>query len=336
MSHIEFVNPWFLIFLVLLPLLLLGRKFYGKKQNQALQMPSLSAFSSAEPWYKWVPPALYALRLLAISLLIVALARPRKVEIGTHVRADEGVDIMLVVDVSLSMLARDLKPTRLDALKSVAEDFVKKRPTDRIGIVIYSGSAINIVPLTTDKSVLVQAVRNLDSNEHLVRGTAIGVGLATAVNHLEHSRAKSKVVLLITDGFEDADFYDSEAVYISPQDASKIAREKQIKVYTIGIGTSGYVLPPIGAENIPQNKLKLDENLLKYIANDTKGLYFRATDNERLKAIYEEINQLEKSKISETKYYDYTEYYRTFVVWAFILLCIEIISRTLIFKQLTE
>ncbi|AFL97110.1 VWA domain-containing protein [Ornithobacterium rhinotracheale] len=336
MSHIEFANPWFLLLLALVPLMLLVRLLHRKKQNQALQMPSLSAFRSGDSWYRWMQPALYALRLLAISLLIIALARPRKIEISTHVRSDEGVDIMMVVDVSLSMLARDLKPTRLDALKSVAEDFVKKRQTDRIGVVIYSGSAVNTVPLTTDKSVLVQAVKDLDNDDNLIPGTAIGVGLATAINHLEHSQAKSKVVLLITDGGEDVNYYDSNAVYISPQEATKIAKEKGIKVYTIGIGTTDYVLPPIGAENIPQSKLKLDENLLKYIANNANGLYFRATDNERLKAIYEEINQLEKSKINETKYYDYTEYYRAFVVWAFILLCIEILCRTLIFKQLTE
>lgn len=335
MNFLEFANPWFLLLLLLIPLMVIWRMAFKKRAESSLSMPTLDAFASSADWYRWVEPVLYTLRLLALSFLIIALARPREVEISSYVKSNEGVDIMMVVDVSLSMLARDLKPTRLDALKQVAEDFISKRPSDRIGIVIYSGSAVTKVPLTTDKSVLKNAVQDLNM-DGLSPGTAIGVGLATGINHLEHSKAKSKVILLITDGGESpVDVNAERKVYIRPQDAAEIAKEKGIKVYTIGIGTTGFVLPPLGKEGWPQGLFQLDEDLLKYIANKANGKYFRATDNDRLKSIYNEINALEKSKIQELKYYNYAEYYRVFLIWALFFILVDVVARTLIFKQLT-
>lgn len=333
MNYLEFANPWFLLLLLLIPLMIIWRMAFRKRVENTLNMPTLEAFKGGAGWYHWLEPALYTLRIVALVLLIIALARPRKVDVSSYVKSNEGIDIMMVVDVSLSMYARDLKPTRLDALKQVAEDFIDKRISDRIGIVAYSGNAVTKVPLTTDKTVLKNAIENLNS-EGLEPSTAIGVGLATSIIHLQNSKAKSKIVLLISDGGElPADVTKPE--YIRPQDAVEIAKDKGIKIYTIGIGTTGYVLPPKGKEYYPQNILKLDEELLKYIAEKGNGKYFRATDNDRLKAIYNEINSLEKSKIQELKYYSYEELYRVFAIWAFVLLLCDVVFRTLIFKQLT-
>lgn len=332
MTFLEFANPWFLLLLLLIPAMVVWRFYFKNKKKKSLQIPSAGAFGRTSNWYSKIPMILYIVRMLALALLIIALARPRKVDVTTYTKSEEGVDIMMVVDVSLSMQARDLEPTRLDALKKVAEDFIVKRPSDRIGIVVYSGDAVTQVPLTTDKVVLKNAIQNLDM-KGLEPGTAIGVGLATAINHLEHSKAKSKVVLLITDGGESQVDLTSNRVYISPEDAVEIAKDKNIKVYTIGIGTTGFVRPPVGMESYPQTLFRLDEDLLKYIAGKANGRYFRATDNRKLKSIYDEINQLEKSKISEKKYYNYSEYYRTFVMWAFVLLLLDIVARTLIFKR---
>ncbi|MBV7440229.1 VWA domain-containing protein [Weeksellaceae bacterium TAE3-ERU29] len=333
MTFLEFVNPWFLLLLLLIPAMVAWLFYLKNKKQQSLGVPSINAFGRTADWYSKIPVFLYAIRMLALALLIIAFARPRKVDVTTYTKSEEGVDIMMVVDISLSMLARDLKPNRLEALKKVAENFVSKRLSDRIGIVVYSGDAVTQVPLTADKTVLENTIHNLGTMEGLEPGTAIGVGLATAINHLEHSKAKSKVVLLITDGGESPVDFSSNRTYISPEEAAEVAKERGIKVYTIGIGTTGFVPPPIGKEYYPQHLFKLDENLLKYIADKANGVYFRATDNEKLKSIYNEIDGLEKSKISEKKYYNYSEYYRLFVIWAFILLLLDTVARTLIFKR---
>lgn len=334
MFNFEFENPWLLLLLLLIPAIMLWRLAFKNQQAVPMKTPSIDAFGETVGWYRYVNPLLFIFRMTALTLLIVALARPRRVDVSTAVRSDEGIDIMMVMDVSLSMLARDLKPTRLSALQEVAEEFVKGRKTDRIGMVVYSGEAVTKVPLTTDRGVLVDAIRNLQTDE-LEAGTAIGIGLATAVNHLQHSKAKSKVVLLITDGGESRVDYGKNLVYISPEDASEIASEKDIKVYSIGIGTTGFIPLPRGYEHYPQRLFQLDENLLKYIAKTANGLYFRATDNQKLEEIYDEINQLEKTDINEIKYYNYTEYYRSFIIYGLIFLLIDIILRTLIFRQLT-
>lgn len=333
MGNFEFADPWFLLLYLLIPLLIIWRLAFRNQVAVPMKTPDIRAFSKTSDWLRFISPFLFFLRMLVLALLVTALARPRKVDVSTSVKSGEGVDIMMVVDVSLSMLARDLKPTRLAALQEVAEEFVTQRPSDRIGLIEYSGEAITKVPLTTDRGVLVDAIRNLQM-EDLEPGTAIGIGLATAVNHLQHSKAESKVILLITDGGESPVDYSNPKVYISPENAAEIAADRDIKVYTIGIGTTGFILLPRGYEHYPQSAFQLDENLLKFIAKTANGLYFRATDNRKLEEIYSQINQLEKTEISEIKYYHYDEYFRKFILWAGFIILLEIVFRTLIFKQL--
>lgn len=333
MQSFEFAQPWFLLLLLSIPLFIFYRLANKNRLTNAVKMPSLKSFQQTSSYLKHVDSFLFSLRMLALALMVIAFARPRKVDISTQVKSTEGVDIMMVVDLSLSMLARDLKPNRIAALQNVATTFVNQRISDRIGLVVYSGEAVTKVPLTSDRGVLTHQLLNLQLEE-LEPGTAIGLGLATAINHLEHSKAKSKVVLLITDGGESPVEYGNTQIYISPENAAKIAKDKNIKVYTIGIGTKGYIPLPLGYEDWPQSLFQLDESLLQYIAQETNGAYFRATDNQKLKSIYNEINQLEKTEINEIKYYNYTEHFRTFLIWAIILLFIEIFSRTYFFKSI--
>lgn len=333
MQSFEFAQPWFLLLLLSIPLFIFYRLANKNRLTNAVKMPSLKSFQQTSSYLKHVDSFLFSLRMLALALMVIAFARPRKVDISTQVKSTEGVDIMMVVDLSLSMLARDLKPNRIAALQNVATTFVNQRISDRIGLVVYSGEAVTKVPLTSDRGVLTHQLLNLQLEE-LEPGTAIGLGLATAINHLEHSKAKSKVVLLITDGGESPVEYRNTQIYISPENAAKIAKDKNIKVYTIGIGTKGYIPLPLGYEDWPQSLFQLDESLLQYIAQETNGAYFRATDNQKLESIYNEINQLEKTEINEIKYYNYTEHFRTFLIWAIILLFIEIFSRTYFFKSI--
>ncbi|MCT7903902.1 Uncharacterized protein with a von Willebrand factor type A (vWA) domain [Candidatus Ornithobacterium hominis] len=333
MQSLEFAQPWFLLLLLSIPLFIFYRLANKNRLTNAVKMPSLKSFQQTSSYLKHVDSFLFSLRMLALALMVIAFARPRKVDISTQVKSTEGVDIMMVVDLSLSMLARDLKPNRIAALQNVATTFVNQRISDRIGLVVYSGEAVTKVPLTSDRGVLTHQLLNLQLEE-LEPGTAIGLGLATAINHLEHSKAKSKVVLLITDGGESPVEYGNTQIYISPENAAKIAKDKNIKVYTIGIGTKGYIPLPLGYEDWPQSLFQLDESLLQYIAQETNGAYFRATDNQKLESIYNEINQLEKTEINEIKYYNYTEHFRTFLIWAIILLFIEIFSRTYFFKSI--
>ena len=277
------------------------------------------------------------MRMTALGLCIIALARPRIVNITTQIKSDEGVDILVTVDTSLSMMARDLKPDRLNALKEVAKNFATNRPTDRIGLVEYSGEALTRVPLTTDRKILTTEIDRLQSG-NLEDGTAIGVGLATAINHLKDSKAVSKVIILITDGVESIN-PSADLMYVSPRQAAEIAASLGIKVYTIGIGTNGYAPFPTsydlyGDLVFDMRPVEIDEPLLEEIADKTGGLYFRATSNETLKNIYSEIDQLEKSEINEIKFYNYTELFTRFLFPALLLLLLEIILRRTVFKEL--
>ncbi len=338
MGSFEFQNPWMLLLLLLIPLLIFLR-IKRKKPDSALKMSSLKPFETTDSFLGKLKPMLYLMRLAAIFLIVIALARPQMVEMTSTVKSDKGVDILMVVDTSLSMLARDLKPDRLEALKEVAEDFSIARPTDRIGLVAYSGEAIAKVPLTTDHRVLIEEIRKLKTRE-LEDGTAIGVGLATAINHLADSKAASKIIILITDGVESID-YRNDLLYVSPQDATQIAVNKDIKVYTIGVGTNGRAPFPTQYDPFTQELIftmepvEIDENLLRYIASNTGGEYFRATDNESLEEIYNQIDQMEKTEINEIKYYNYTELFGKYLAWALALLSLELILRKTIFKELT-
>ncbi|MET3730736.1 vWA domain-containing protein [Moheibacter stercoris] len=338
MGNFEFQNPWLLLLLLLIPLLIFLR--IRKKQSPpAVKISTLKPFENSESILGKLKPLLFVLRLAALTFMIIALARPQMVEMTSTVKSDKGIDIIMVVDTSLSMLAKDLEPDRLEALKKVAETFSLQRPTDRIGLVAYSGEAIAKVPLTTDHRVLVEEIRKLQTRE-LEDGTAIGVGLATAINHLKDSKAKSKIIILITDGVESID-YTNDLLYISPQNATAIAVDRDIKVYTIGVGTNGRAPFPTAEDPFtgeliftPQ-LVEIDEPLLKYIAGNTGGQYFRATDNESLGEIYKQIDQLEKTEINEIKYYNYTELFGKYLTWGLILLLLELILRRTLFKELT-
>jgi len=269
-----------------------------------------------------------ALLLLSMTLISIGIARPRSVDVTAKTKKTKGIDIMLAVDVSASMLARDLKPNRLEALKKTAINFIKKRPNDRFGVVLYAGEAFTQVPITSDQRIVMQAIRKINFRQlfnQLDQGTAIGMGLATAVNRLKDSKAKSKVIILMTDGVNNTGEID-------PYTALELAKEFGIKVYTIGLGTNGYAPTPVGVRpdgsfQYQNAKVEIDEKLLKKIAGETGGKYFRATDNRKLDKIYKEIDKLEKTEIKETKYYNYKELYRPFVLAAVLFIFLVGLSR---------
>ena len=328
---VEFINKEFFWLFLLLPLALLWYVFNYKKQTAELKMSSLKGFktgSSILPKFKHV---LFALRLLALALIITALARPRTVDVSTKTKTTRGIDIVMAIDVSASMLAKDLKPNRLEALKVVAAQFIKERPNDRIGLVEYAGESYTKTPITSDKALVLRALDDIKYTTTIEGGTAIGMGLSTAVNRLKDSKAKSKIIILLTDGVNNSGF-------IEPVTAGELAVAFGIKTYTIGIGTNGIALTPIallpnGEFQYGREKVEIDEVLLQQIADITGGKYFRATDNKKLEEIYEEINKLEKTDIEEFKYYNYEEKFRPLVLLAGMLLLLELLLRYTIFRS---
>ena len=278
-------------------------------------------------WKTGLRHLLFILRLLAIIFIIAALARPQTMYEEQNTEG-EGVDIVLCIDVSGSMTAQDLTPNRLEAAKKVAIDFVNKRVTDRIAVVIFSGESFTQCPLTTDHPVLISAIENI-RNGLLEDGTAIGSGLGTSVDRLRTSKSKSRVVILLTDG-------ENNGGLIDPETAKEIAKAFQIKVYTIGVGTDGYAPQPVNTPMgvvMQQGKVSIDEKLLKQIANETGGKYFRAKDNEGLTGIYAEINQLEKSKVEISNRTRTTEKFFPFVIAALALLFFEMLLKLTVFKK---
>lgn len=328
-ENIEFANPQFFWLLLLLPLALLWYVFKHRNQTAALRISSIKGFSVNSLTSKF-RPILFVMRLLALAAIITALARPQTEDISTRTKTTKGIDIVMAIDVSSSMLARDLKPNRLSALKEVAADFIKQRPNDRIGLVGYAGESYTKTPITSDKAIVLNALREITYGE-LEDGTAIGMGLATSVNRLKESKAISKVIILLTDGVNNSGF-------IEPQTAADLAVEFGIKTYTIGLGTNGNALSPVaynpdGTFRYGMRQVEIDEELLKEIAQVTGGQYFRATDNEKLEEIYDEINKLEKTEIEEFKYYKYEEKFRPLIFLAGVLLLLEWALRNSIFKS---
>ena len=328
-ENIEFANPEFFWLLLALPVALLWYFLKRKQEIASLKISSIRGFqvNSLLPKLK---PLLFALRLLALAGIIVAMARPQTEQISTRTKTTKGIDIVMAIDVSSSMLARDLKPNRLSALKEVAADFIGQRPNDRIGLVVYAGESYTKTPITSDKNIVLSALKDITYGE-LTDGTAIGMGLATSVNRLKESKSISKVIILLTDGVNNSGF-------IEPQTAADLAIEFDIKTYTIGLGTNGNALSPIaynedGSFRYGMRQVEIDEELLQDIANTTGGKYFRATDNEKLEAIYEEINKLEKTEIEEFKYYKYEEKFRPWVLLAGALLLLEWLLRISVFRS---
>ncbi len=325
-NNITFGQPWFFILLVLLPVLLV---WYVKKNGRQLGTIIISDISATglSSWKSAFRHLPFILRLLTILLLVISLARPQT-RYEEQNAEGEGVDIVLCIDVSGSMTAQDLIPNRLEAAKNVAIDFVNKRLTDRIAVVIFSGESFTQCPLTTDHGVLITAIQQIH-NGLLEDGTAIGSGLGTSVDRLRTSKSKSKVVILLTDG-------ENNGGLIDPQTAKEIAKAFSVKVYTIGVGTDGYAPQPVNTPLgivMQSGKVSIDEKLLKEIANETGGKYFRAKDNEGLSVIYDEINGLEKSKVEISSISRYTEKFFPFVVTALVLLFLELLLRFTVFKK---
>nr|WP_299338104.1 VWA domain-containing protein [Allomuricauda sp.] len=328
-DNIEFANPQFFWLYLLLPVAVVWYLFKRRHEMASLRISSLRGFTVKSLASK-LRPLLFALRLLALASVITALARPQTEDISTRTKTTKGIDIVMAIDVSSSMLARDLKPNRLSALKEVAADFIKKRPNDRIGLVGYAGESYTKTPITSDKSIVLAALREISYGE-LEDGTAIGMGLATSVNRLKESKAISKVIILLTDGVNNSGF-------IEPNTAADLAVEFGIKTYTIGLGTNGNALSPIaynrdGSFRYGMRQVEIDEKLLQEIAKLTGGKYFRATDNEKLEEIYDEINKLEKTEIEEFKYYKYEEKFRPLIFLAGVLLLVEWGLRSSLFKS---
>ena len=330
MEGIEFLNKDFFWLLLLIPLAAAWYFWKRKRETAELKISSIKGFKAEKSFLSKLKPLLFVLRMLALALLITALARPRTVDVSSRTKTTRGIDIVMSIDVSASMLAKDLVPNRLEALKKVAAEFIQGRPNDRIGLVEYAGESYTKTPITSDKAIVLRSLRDIKYNTIIEGGTAIGMGLATSVNRLKDSKAKSKVIILLTDGVNNSGFID-------PKIASELAVEYGIKVYTIGLGTNGMALSPMsfnpnGSLQYGRVKVEIDEELLKEIADVTGGAYFRATDNKKLKEIYNEINKLEKTEIEEFKFYNYEEKYRPLVLLAGVLLLLELLLRCTLFK----
>ena len=329
--NLEFLNPEYFILLGIIPIIILWNYFNGDKLNNSLKFSNSEAFKNSSNIYSILKVSLRYLRMISLVLIITALARPQVIDTSTRVKTNSGVDIIMAIDVSASMLAKDLKPNRLDALKNVADEFIKNRVTDRIGLVEYAGESYTKTPLTTDKSITLRSLREIKYNNIIEGGTAIGMGLATSVNRIKDSKAKSKVIILLTDGVNNAGFID-------PITAAELAKEFQIKIYSIGLGTNGLALSPVGIDargkfNYANIQVEIDEKLLTQISEMTGGKYFRATDNERLKEIYSDIDKLEKTEIEEFKYYSVDEKFRYFLVPAILLIVFELIMKLTILRS---
>ena len=331
MNKVTFLNPEFFWLFLLIPIVIGWQIWKRNEQSATLKISSLQGFKTSKSILAKLKPMLFVFRLLALSSLIIAMARPRTVDVSSKTKTTKGIDIVMSVDVSGSMLAKDLKPNRMEALKDVAENFVKARPNDRIGLVVYASEAYTKSPVTSDKAVVLDAIRSIKYDNVLQDGTGIGMGLTTAINRLKDSKAKSKIVILMTDGVNNAGF-------IEPQTASDIAQQYGIKVYTIGIGSNGmadfpYAIAPNGQFLFRMMKVEIDESLLRSIAKNTGGKYFRANSNEKLESIYNEINKLETTEIQELKFYDYDEKFRPFALFAGLLLLVELGLRNTLFRS---
>ncbi len=325
-KNINFGQPWFLLLLIVIPVLIWWYATKSSKRQGTIIVSDISA-KGLSTWKTGLRHLLFVFRLLAIIFIIAALARPQTMFEEQNAEG-EGVDIVLCIDVSGSMTAQDLTPNRLEAAKNVAIDFVNKRLTDRIAIVIFSGESFTQCPLTTDHTVLISAIENI-RNGLLEDGTAIGSGLGTSVDRLRTSKSKSKVVILLTDG-------ENNGGLIDPQTAKEIAKAFQIKVYTIGVGTDGYAPQPVNTPMgvvMQQGKVSIDEKLLKEIATETGGKYFRAKDNDGLTGIYDEINGLEKSKVEISTRTRYAEKFFPFVIAALVLLFLEMLLKFTVFRK---
>lgn len=326
------MHPHFLWLLLVIPIALFWHYFIKNQQEVALKMSTTEGLSRQKTLLIKLRPFLYVLKLLALGFIIIALARPRNTQKSSYTDNTSGIDIVIATDVSGSMLATDFKPNRLEAIKEVAYTFIQKRTNDRIGLVVYAGESYTRTPVTSDKAMLLNSLKEVQYNGMVLQdGTAIGIGLATAINRLKDSKTKSKIIILLTDGVNNLGSLD-------PISAAEIAKSYGIKVYTVGVGSNGMANFPVAKDangNIvfqPQ-KVEIDEKLMQEIAATTNGKYFRATDNKKLEAIYDEIDRLEKSKITENRFMMFDEQFRPWLLMGLFLLALEMILSRTIFKS---
>lgn len=328
-KNIEFAHPFFFWLLLLLPLMIYWQ-LRRQQQKGAMRISSLEGLKTLPvSWKVRFRPLLLVLRLIAFTALVVALARPQTSNTSENIDS-EGIDIVMSIDISGSMLAEDLQPNRMEAAKKVALNFVDRRISDRIGLVIFSGESFTQCPITTDHAVLKNQITQIKSGM-LQDGTAIGMGLATAVDRLRGSKAKSKVIILLTDGVNNTGLVD-------PLTALEISKAFKIRVYTIGVGTYGKapfpMTMPDGSVQMQMQDVQLDEPLMKKISAETGGKYFRATNNNDLQNIYTEIDKLEKTKVEITSYRRFAEHFFPFAMIALACLLLEVVLRYSVFRSL--
>lgn len=331
-NDITFANKELLWLLLGIPVIATWYVLRNKSFNAELKISSIKGFEGIGRSLKiYLRHSLIVLRIFSIALLIVVLARPQSRSSWKDVKT-EGIDIVMALDISGSMLAKDFKPNRLEAAKEVAVDFIDSRPNDRIGLVIFSGESFTQCPLTTDHAVIKNLFSGIQTG--MVKdGTAIGNGLATGVSRVKDSNAKSKVVILLTDGVNNQGS-------VAPLTAAEIAKAFNVRVYTIGVGTIGKALAPVamypdGSYQYGYVDVNIDEKTLGEIADMTGGKYFRATDNDKLKNVYKEIDRLEKTIFEEKNFTNKAEHFLPFAISAALLLLIEFLLRNTLFKSVS-
>lgn len=332
MSELEFLHPYYLYLLILLIPAIVWYIFRNNRVQADLRISQLAPFLSIRKgprvYFRHLP---FILRMITLALLILILARPQSTNRWQN-ESVEGIDIMLALDISGSMLAADLSPNRVEASKDVASSFIAGRPNDRIGIILFGGESFTQCPLTTDHAVLLNMLQEVNVGIIEDQSTAIGLGLANAVKRLKDSEAKSRVVILVTDGVNNAGSVD-------PLTAAEIAKTFGVRVYTIGVGTHGMAPFPVrdafGNVFYQQMKVEIDEAILRQISEMTQGTYFRATNNQKLKEIYADIDLLEKTRIQVRQYSRKYEQYGTFALAALIVLLLEIILKNTVLRTIT-
>lgn len=324
MKQAIFANPQFFYLLILVPVIVFLYWHFYKKNTPYLKLSTLKSLDKKPQSWRarlvHVPAIFY---ICSLILIIVAMARPQSISVLEKVKT-EGIDIVISMDISQSMYAPDLEPSRLEAAKKTAIEFVRERPNDRIGVVLFAAESFTAIPLTADKRALEQTISQINNNGVLDQGTAIGMGLANALARLEESKAKSKIVILMTDGVNNAGSVD-------PTTALEIAKTMGIKVYTIGVGTYGEVRMPVqtpfGIQYMNQ-KVEIDEELLKNIAKETGGQYFRATDNAKFAEIYRDINKLEKTQLEINSSKKYNDMYYVFLLVGLVLVILAALLKS--------
>jgi len=329
-KHITFAHPQFFLLLIFVPVFIFWQYRFRNKQP-AMMLSTLQGLGKlTTTWrvqFRWIPQLV---RVLSFVFLVIALARPQNSNVNETVNS-EGLDIVLSLDISGSMLAEDFKPNRLEAAKKVAQEFIEGRQTDRIGLVIFAGESFTQCPLTTDQNVLKEQLKNVRRGL-LVEGTAIGMGLATAVERLRSSKTTTKIIILLTDGVNNSGLID-------PITALEIAKAYKIRVYTIGVGAMGTALSPVpdqfGNMQMRQVPVQIDEPLMKRISRETGGKYFRATDNNSLSKVYRDIDRLEKTKIEINSYKRYAELFLPYAMLGLLFLFLEVVLRNTVFRSLT-